>query len=322
LAWLAANAAPAHASVVTSLPDRSEIAGASFDAWQTWFHRAVRAILAWLPEGGVAIFYQTDVRHDEVWVDKGQLVMSAAEAESMSLVWHKIVCRRPAGTANPEGRPSYSHLVCLAREARAPRRPSPDVLLAAGPPDATRAMGFAVCQLVCDYLRHETATRCVVDPCCGTGSVLAVASALGFDVIGVELNAKRCRAARTMIAKVTALHQAVVAGARAFDRGAFFEAHEVWEDHWRIAEDEAERRGVQGLIQAAAAFHKLFEMRGPESAARLLGRALAKLDATAWLPGFELARFRSELHACACALEAGTLARSDVPRLLHPRGEA
>jgi hypothetical protein len=178
-------------------------------------------------------------------------------------------------------------------------------------------MGFAAAQLACDYLRDETVTRCVVDPFCGTASVLAVASILGFDVVGVELNAKRCRAARTQLARVDAMHAALHAGAILFDRGEFFDAHEAWEARWRTTDDEDERRGLQGLIQVAAAFHKLFVMQSPESAQRLLGKGLAKLEATPWLPGFDLAGFRVALRGCDAGLAAGNFERACVPRLLR-----
>ena len=41
-----------------------------------------------------------------------------------------------------------------------------------------------------------------------------------------------------------------------FNRGQFFEAHEVWEDAWRRARGEDEVF-LHGLIQVAAGFHKL-----------------------------------------------------------------
>lgn len=46
-----------------------------------------------------------------------------------------------------------------------------------------------------------------------------------------------------------------LAGVELFNRGEFFEAHEVWEDLWRDC-DPADRRFYQALIQAAvAAYH-------------------------------------------------------------------
>lgn len=196
-AWLEANEAPEHASVVTSLPDLSEVAPFELDGWRAWFVDTVRRIVRWLPNDGVAIFYQSDVRHRGRWIDKGYLVMRGAEEQGASLVFHKIVCRKPPGTISI-GRPSYSHMIALSREERAlPRRPGPDVLGDAGPMSWSRAMGEDACRLACRFLRDETTTRVVVDPFCGRGTVLAMANAMGFDAIGVDLGARRCRAART-----------------------------------------------------------------------------------------------------------------------------
>jgi predicted metal-dependent hydrolase len=66
------------------------------------------------------------------------------------------------------------------------------------------------------------------------------------------------------------------AGRAAFNQGAFFEAHERWEDLWREL-DGAPRVAVQGLIQLAAGLHHLQQGR-PRPAARLLGKGLEKLS--------------------------------------------
>lgn len=200
LAWLDANPPPPHASVVTSLPDVSEMPSAGLDGWRDWFVGAARRVIRWLPEDGdgVAIFFQSDIRIGGAIVDKGHLVMTAADAERASLVWHKIVCRKPPGTLAP-GRPSYSHMICVSRrERRPPVKPGPDVLPDAGFMPWSRAMGATACRVACRFLVDETDTRVVVDPFCGHGTVLAVANALGLDAIGVDLRAKRCRKARSL----------------------------------------------------------------------------------------------------------------------------
>jgi tRNA G10 N-methylase Trm11 len=63
----------------------------------------------------------------------------------------------------------------------------------------SRAMGVTACRVACQFLRDETETRVVVDPFCGRGTALAVANAMGFDAVGVDLGAKRCRAARKLV---------------------------------------------------------------------------------------------------------------------------
>ena len=63
----------------------------------------------------------------------------------------------------------------------------------------SRATGVEACRVACQYLLDETPTRVVVDPFCGRGTVLAVANALGLDALGIDLAARRCRAARSLV---------------------------------------------------------------------------------------------------------------------------
>lgn len=198
LAWLSQNPAPEGACVVTSMPDVSEVP-LDFDGWREWFVGAARTIVRWLPPSGVAIFFQSDIRLRGTHVDKGYLVMRAAEEEAASVLWHKIVCRKPPGTI-ALGRASYSHMIAIAPRAREDARLSgPDVLPDAGETSWSRGMGLEACRVACRYVRDEAGARVVVDPFCGRGSVLAVANALGLDAIGVDLAAKRCRLARSLV---------------------------------------------------------------------------------------------------------------------------
>ncbi|MFQ5876280.1 MAG: DUF309 domain-containing protein [Acidobacteriota bacterium] len=64
-------------------------------------------------------------------------------------------------------------------------------------------------------------------------------------------------------------------GADLFNRREFFEAHEVWEDAWRVRSGDP-ARFLQGLIQVAAGFVKL-QRRQPRGARALLERAHEKL---------------------------------------------
>jgi hypothetical protein len=198
LAWLANHPALPGTSVITSLPDVSEVPERGFEGWKTWFGEAARAVLRWVPDSGLAIFFQSDIRYRGTWVDKGYLVQRAAELEQSTLIWHKIVCRRPAGTIG-HGRATYSHLLCFARAPRGDvRRPGPDVLADAGHMPWSKAMGVEACRLACRFLREESETRLVVDPFCGHGTALAVANYFGFDALGVELSTRKCRAARRL----------------------------------------------------------------------------------------------------------------------------
>lgn len=196
LRWLAENPSEPGTSVVTSLPDVSELAGADLAQWRAWFVNAVATVARWVPREGVAIFYQSDIRVAGAWIDKGYLVQRGLEDAGATMIWHKIVCRKPPGTI-ALGRPSYSHMIAasVARRA-APKKPGPDVLPSAGEMRWSKAMGVTACRVACEFLRDETDARVVVDPFCGRGTVLAIANEMGFDTIGVDISAKRCRAAR------------------------------------------------------------------------------------------------------------------------------
>ena len=105
-------------------------------------------------------------------------------------------------------------------------------------------------------------------------------------------------------------------GARLFDEGRYFEAHEAWEAHWLVEKDESRRLLLQGLIQIAAAFHKLVDKDAPEPAARLYAKGLAKLDrCPAEVAGGEgLTRFREAVRACAAALAERRFERGMIPK--------
>jgi hypothetical protein len=321
LGWLDANAAADRDGVITSLPDVSELPELGLEAWRAWFIGAVRRVIRWVPRSGVAIFYQSDVRHGGAWIDKGYLVQRGAEEEGAHTLWHKIVCRKPPGTV-ALGRPSYSHMIAVSLEPRAViRRPGPDVLPSAGFMPWSRAIGVTACRVACRFLLDESDARVVVDPFCGKGTVLAVANAMGLDAVGVDISAKRCRAARALVVgdeggsgpSPSSPREAFLAGARLFDAGAFWEAHEAWEARWRGDIDAAERRLLQALIQIAAAFHKLLIMESPESAIRLLAKGLAKLDEQP--PDAGLATFREGIVACGRAIAEGRFDRGSIPRL-------
>lgn len=192
--WLAGRSSSGE-SYVTSLPDVCEVPLA-FPAWRAWFIDAAAAVLRATPPEGVAIFYQTDIKHEGVWVDKSHLVQLASERCGRVLAWHKIACRKPPGTLM-FGRPGYAHLLCLAHHPRPEPDGLPDVF-DTGMMTWTRATGVAACRIACTYIQRFTTTRTVVDPFCGRGTVLAVANALGLAAVGVDLSAKRCRVARNL----------------------------------------------------------------------------------------------------------------------------
>jgi hypothetical protein len=197
LAWLAENPSREGMCVITSMPDISETPYRDLPSWKAWFMSSAETILRWLPPSGMAIFYQSDIRHQGVWIAKDYLVQRAAEAVGSHLVWHKIACRKPPGTLGL-GRPSYAHMLCYAQsKVFSLHAPGPDVLPDTGEMSFSRATGVYASNVACTYLKASTHTHTIVDPFCGEGTILAAANKHGFNAIGVELSEKRCAKART-----------------------------------------------------------------------------------------------------------------------------
>jgi hypothetical protein len=166
--------------------------------WRQWFVETARQVIRLCPDNGVAIFFQTDVKHEGTWVDKGYLCSKAAELEGVSLLWNKVVCRAPAGVTT-FGRPAYAHLLCFSRGLRTDTALStPDVLPETGAMTWARAIGLKACGAAVRYVKEQTQTHCVVDPFCGVGTVLAMANALGLEAVGVERNRKRAERAERL----------------------------------------------------------------------------------------------------------------------------
>lgn len=198
LAWLRGRALGPHECVFTSLPDSSEVRRLTFDAWTQWFRDAAETVVRATHPDAVAVFYQTDVKRDGGWVDKSFLVQQGAYAAGARLLWHKIVCRAPAGTATGP-RPGYAHLLAFSLNLRdVAERATADVLPQLGAMTWPRAIGIAAAEAAITWLRDRAGARCIVDPFCGMGTALAVANRLGLDATGVELAPSRAQRARDL----------------------------------------------------------------------------------------------------------------------------
>lgn len=200
IAFLANPLAADHA-IITSLPDVSELPLLGFAGWRAWFIETVALACRAVADDAVAIFYQTDIKHEGRWIDKGHLVMLGAEAAGASALWHKIVCRVPAGMTT-FGRPAYAHCICVSRARLLdPGASTPDVLPALGQMSWSRAMGAAACEMAVKFC-VSIGMKTVVDPFCGVGSALAAANAFGLDAVGVEISKRRAARAKRLVHKV------------------------------------------------------------------------------------------------------------------------
>jgi len=186
-------------AIFTSLPDSSELKRLTFEQWQAWFSDTAELVVRATPARSATVFYQTDVKRDGAWIDKAFLIQRGAYAAGARLLWHKIVCRSPAGTAT-FGRPGYAHLLCFSREGTDDaERATPDVLPELGAMTWPRAIGLDAAHATVVWLRDHAGARCIVDPFCGLGTVLAVANHHGLDAIGVEIAASRAEKARGLV---------------------------------------------------------------------------------------------------------------------------
>ncbi len=195
--WMQARGPIAGACAVTSLPDVSEV-GLALPVWRSWFLDAVRLVVGSVPEDGAALFFQSDIKRDGVWIDKGALVTRAAEDAGARILFHKIVCRRPPGMLT-YGRPGYTHLIAVSRALKCPDVLTiPDVIADAGRQPWVRAMGVRAAGHAVRFVRDHAGAKTVFDPFCGVGTVLAVANTCGLAALGVEKSRKRCEQARTL----------------------------------------------------------------------------------------------------------------------------
>lgn len=195
--WLRARGAIADACAVTSLPDISEV-GLALPVWREWFLGAVRLVIEAVPAESAALFFQSDIKRDGRWIDKGAMVTRAAEDAGASILFHKIVCRRPPGMLTA-GRPGFTHLIAVSRAMTCPDvLPIPDVIVDAGPQKWVRAMGVRAAAHAVRFAKEQVGAKTIFDPFCGVGTVLAVANAFGLDALGVEKARKRAEQAREL----------------------------------------------------------------------------------------------------------------------------
>lgn len=204
IAWMQARGRIDGACAVTSLPDVSEI-GKSLPVWREWFLHAVRLVVNSVPGDSAALFFQSDIKRDGIWIDKGAMVIRAAEDAGASVLFHKIVCRRPPGMLT-QGRPGFTHLIAVSRAMKCPDTlPIPDVITDAGRSLWVRAMGVRAAAHAVRFARDHVGAQLIFDPFCGVGTIPAVANALGLDALGVELAKKRCEQSREQSVKTADL---------------------------------------------------------------------------------------------------------------------
>jgi hypothetical protein len=202
--WMKARGTIVGACAITSLPDVSEVS-LSLEAWRAWFLMAVGLVVEAVPAESAAVFFQSDIKQDGAWIDKGALVTRAAEDAGARILFHKIIARRPPGTLT-EARPGYTHLIAVSKTMKCPEILAiPDIITDPGPQPWIRAMGIRGAAHAVRFARDHVRAVSIFDPFCGVGTVLAVANALGLPALGVEKSRKRCEQARQLSVKASEL---------------------------------------------------------------------------------------------------------------------
>jgi uncharacterized protein len=109
-------------------------------------------------------------------------------------------------------------------------------------------------------------------------------------------------------------------GVASFNRRAYFEAHEVWEDLWQTAAAR-DKNFLGALIQLAAALHLRFERGGGRGTRNLLVQALTTLeDFRPNFLGVDVDRLYSELSSYAERVEEKKQSEASwLDRWLAPR---
>ncbi len=196
--WLTHQPVEQGTSFVASMPDISEFPGYSLSEWKEWFVKTATLILSRCPDEGVTIFYQSDIKHEGTWVDKGYLCQKAAEALGQELLWHKIICRSPAGIAT-FGRPAYSHMLCFSKSLKVDiSKSTADVIPDLGEKTWARGMGLEACLMSARFIKEQTASHTLINPFCGEGSILAAANIFELNAVGIERSPKRAEKAREL----------------------------------------------------------------------------------------------------------------------------
>ena len=241
-AWLAQQSSLP--SVVTSLPDITELTlpgGVEKGAapYCAWFRGTVATITSKLRPGCVALFYQTSTQLHGELIDKAFLVaQGVSDVPGARVLWRKVVLRSPVGQCRTAITPGYSDLIAVARE----QPPSGSLVL----PDVfergemawSRAMGASAALAASRYVRSWGCAE-LVDPFCGSGTVLAAANHVGLAATGVDLSPKRARHAAVM--QLVPAPDGSLHPRRSTDRSPFGEAEEDEKDDSTLTRRDDEK---------------------------------------------------------------------------------
>jgi hypothetical protein len=188
--WLPANRD--QGSIITSLPDASEIGIEDLGEYEKWVRRAATECFASASADCPVIFVQTDRRKGGRQFSKSTLLQNIATELGWFLVWHKIELSQEIGKSNLY-RPTFRHMLCFGKGKVTAGQATPDVI-----PVSKRlydmAFGFEAAKVAVEFCKRYTNRVC--DPFCGQGTVLQVSEEMGLHSVGVDIDPKVCKIAR------------------------------------------------------------------------------------------------------------------------------
>lgn len=184
-------------AIVTSIPEMDEL-DMTRTEYIPFFRSTARRCLEAVKETGYCIFLQTD-RKQNGWVDKSYLITGEAEELGMRLLWHKIALRVEVGKTDLY-RPGYSHMLCYSKKGKI-GIPMADVVYR-GEVTYPNAFGIDAVRHVVGYLKKQ-GVKSITDPFVGSGTVVAIANAMGMDAIGVDIDKAQCEKARKLVLERT-----------------------------------------------------------------------------------------------------------------------
>jgi hypothetical protein len=186
--WLRANRD--QGSIITSLPDASEIGIEDLNEYDKWVRRAATEIFLSASADCPVIFIQTDRRKGGRQFSKAHLLQNVATEQGWFLLWHKIELSAEVGKSNLY-RPTFRNMLCFGRGKMSAGQATADVI----PPSKRlyeMAFGFAAARVAVEFCKKFS--NRVLDPFCGHGTILHVAEELGMDSVGVDIDPACCEA--------------------------------------------------------------------------------------------------------------------------------
>jgi hypothetical protein len=113
------------------------------------------------------------------------------------------------------------------------------------------------------------------------------------------------------------IHTEALKGLHLFNQGAFYDAHEYFEEAWRESPPD-EREFYRVLLQLSGGFFRLTQDR-PSAARKFFDRALYWLEPfPANHLGMDVTSLRADLLALLKALAADTPSKDIIVRYYHP----